>query len=107
MCGNFFTTMNYKTNAANTIHDDVFYDMVVLAGGISNGISRIIWGTLFEKFGFKYVFLLISLSNLICYSLLPWSIHYEQSYLVVYSVINANLGGFMVLIPNTCLLVFG
>lgn len=46
MPGNFYTTQNYKNIPKETIHDPHFLEMVILAGGVANGLFRVVWGTM-------------------------------------------------------------
>ena len=106
-CGNYYTTMNYKAIPAFTIHDELFLDDVMLAGGVVNGLSRGFWGAMFINFGFKYVFVVVMGLNITCFLVMRWAIYYYDLYLLVYSIICAALGGLMVSISNLCLSLFG
>ena len=105
--GNFFTTMNYKNIPSGHIHNMQFLSLVVMCGGIANGLFRAVWGYSLQRFGFKWCFVVAMGLNCICFGLIPLAVKEYYTYMVVYTIICAVTGGLMVLIPNLCLLVFG
>ena len=48
---------NYKVYGMTTIGDDLFLTTVGSVGSAANGVSRFIWASLMDKFGYKRVFL--------------------------------------------------
>jgi len=80
---------------------------VFLSGSFFNGFTRIIWGYIFRNIGFKFTFLLaVSLNILVYTTFLLVDITYYL-YIFLFALIGTNLGGLMVMFPNSCLLIFG
>lgn len=65
------------------------------------------WGALFQKIGFKYTYVIAMTIDIASFFLMPHAIYYYELYIIVYSCICITTGGFMVLMQNLCLLVFG
>lgn len=105
--GNFFMTMNYKNIPSSTIHNMQFLNLVVLSGAVANGLFRFLWGISLQRFGFKWVFLVAMVLNIFCFAFTPIAIKYYATYITIYSISGAVIGGLMVLMPNLCLMVFG
>jgi hypothetical protein len=66
-----------------------------------------VWGLIFRNIGFKYTYLLAVCINILIFTLF---ITIEISYIpyfVLYTLAGFVLGGYMIIFPNACLLVFG
>ena len=50
---------NYKIYELSIIDDDQFVTIAGSLGSISNGLTRPLWAAFFDKFGFKKVFLVL------------------------------------------------
>ena len=50
---------NYKIYELSVIDNDQFVTIVGSLGSISNGLTRPLWATFFDKFGFRKVFLVL------------------------------------------------
>ncbi len=101
--------MHFYTLVNNTLSDreqDMLY-IVLLIGGLANGLFRLIWGSSMNKIGFKIVYLTAMLLNLICVVWIQFAVENIYMFMVVYAINQIVLGGLMVIFPNLCLLVFG
>mmetsp|Transcript_21833 Transcript_21833/g.21568 ORF Transcript_21833/g.21568 Transcript_21833/m.21568 type:complete len:216 (+) Transcript_21833:370-1017(+) len=53
----YFIAANFKTYEEIDLHDDRFITLVGSLGAVTNGLSRGVWATLQDLFGFKIVFM--------------------------------------------------
>ena len=59
-----------KAFGLKTINDDHFYSYVAIAQNLLNGFSRIAWGFIYDKIGFKKSFTIIGTTVVIFISTL-------------------------------------
>eukprot|EP00344_Euplotes_crassus_P009184 CAMPEP_0197007974 /NCGR_PEP_ID=MMETSP1380-20130617/43124_1 /TAXON_ID=5936 /ORGANISM="Euplotes crassus, Strain CT5" /LENGTH=261 /DNA_ID=CAMNT_0042428311 /DNA_START=316 /DNA_END=1098 /DNA_ORIENTATION=- len=52
-----FLAINFKSYGQVKISSDIFMTTVGAVASVTNGFTRIGWATLFDKFGFKYVYI--------------------------------------------------
>ena len=93
-------TMNYKNIPSQTIHNFQFLNVVVLCGAVANGLFRFAWGFSLQRIGFKWIFLVAMILNILCFGLTPLAIQQYYTYITVYSISGAVIGGLMVIMPN-------
>jgi nitrate/nitrite transporter NarK len=84
--------------------------MLTIVGAIasvSNGCSRAAWAFLMDKFGFKCVFLIISVINLITSGLLGYTNGNAAAYLILLAVTMGCEGGLFATFPAVSGKIFG
>jgi OFA family oxalate/formate antiporter-like MFS transporter len=84
------------------LQSDSFLALVAALGGMMNGISRPMWGALYDIVGFKKVMYCISLSGAcLCYSV-PKTVNSEAAFTIMIMVSYTVLGGsFAIAAPET------
>lgn len=60
-----FIAFNYKEYGSIKIEDDSFLTAVGSCGAIFNGLGRLVFGMLFDKFSFKFISTIINVVLLI------------------------------------------
>ena len=110
-CGLFYglTVANvYKSSAAHLIEDS-FLTKVGMAGSMCNGGSRVIWSTIYDYVGFKKVYGVLLVLQLIAASVIYSAISKETEYLY-FAVVSLSFlceGGHFALFPPITVYVFG
>jgi len=66
-----FVAFNYKEYGLMQIKDDTFITHIGSYGAIMNGLGRLCWGALFDKFSFKLISTIINTIFLTCCFLVP------------------------------------
>jgi hypothetical protein len=67
-----FIAFNYKEYGFIKIADDSFLTVVGSTGAIFNGIGRLFWGLMFDKFSFRLISSIINIILMISAILLPY-----------------------------------
>lgn len=70
-------------------------------------IFRLFWGFGFRIIGFKYLFMIAICLDIIVFSCLLTVELNEASYLLLFALHFIVHGGWLIIFPNVCLLVFG
>eukprot|EP01016_Furgasonia_blochmanni_P036946 TRINITY_DN4294_c0_g2_i5.p1 TRINITY_DN4294_c0_g2~~TRINITY_DN4294_c0_g2_i5.p1 ORF type:complete len:498 (-),score=103.40 TRINITY_DN4294_c0_g2_i5:263-1756(-) len=101
-----YIAFNYKTIGFNKFKDDHFITFVGSVAMVCNGVSRPVWGWMFDSYGFKK----ITLGNVAIQTTLLASLPFidqENLFLVWISVMLVTEGGLFVLCGSQCLKQFG
>ena len=72
-----------------------------------NTFSRIIWGLIYDKFGFKYPYIFVCVNQIICSSLLYFSAKNLITYFIVCCLGVLSFSGHVILFPNLINKKFG
>jgi MFS family permease len=84
--------------------------MLTITGSIAsvtNGCSRAGWAFLMDKYGFKKIFLIITVLNLICSALIGYTQGNSIAYLILLAVTMGCEGGLFACFPAIAGIVFG
>ncbi|CAI2363853.1 unnamed protein product [Moneuplotes crassus] len=102
-----FLAINFKSYGQVKISSDIFMTTVGAVASVTNGFTRIGWATLFDKFGFKYVYiglLLVQSANAFTIQLIRGV---PILYLIWVSTGFLCLAGLVTLFPPLLAKVFG
>ncbi|CAI2359008.1 unnamed protein product [Moneuplotes crassus] len=102
-----FLAINFKSYGQVKISSDIFMTTVGAVASVTNGFTRIGWATLFDKFGFKYVYiglLLVQSANAFTIQLIRGV---PILYLIWVSTGFLCLAGLVTLFPPLSAKVFG
>ena len=69
-------------------------------------IFRLFWGFSYSRVGFKILFFAACAFNVVSFLVIMLSSS-KSAYLAFYTLNSISLGGFMVIFPNACLIIFG
>ena len=72
-----------------------------------NTFSRIIWGIIYDKFGFKYPYIIVCVNQIICSSLIYFSSKYIVTYFIICCFGVLSFSGHIILFPNLITKIFG
>ena len=72
-----------------------------------NTFSRIIWGIIYDKFGFKYPYIIVCINQIICSSLIYISSKNIYTYFIVCCFGVLSFSGHIILFPNLITKKFG
>jgi len=72
-----------------------------------NTFSRILWGLLYDKFGFKYPYLFVCINQIVCSSLIYFSANNIYTYFICCCFGVLSFSGHMILFPNLVNKKFG
>lgn len=103
----YFMMISYKSYGMWEIHDDNFLASAGAFGLLSNGILRLIWPSLMEKYTFKYVnsfLLLVQISLIIA---LPYALRVKYWFFIVICLSFICEGGISSMLPTYSLKKFG
>lgn len=102
-----YLASSFKSYGLIDIPDDTFMTIVGSVGAALNGVSRVFWATLFDYFGFKFVYIsLVSIEVGIAFTFVL--IHKVKAlYLIWVCVSFTCLGGHFSLFPSLSAKVFG
>ena len=90
-----------------TIKDDLFLTTVGSVGAASNGISRFVWASLTDKYGYKKMFTLMLIIQLCVAGSFVSISHSKPLYLVWYMISMSCQGGTLTMQPTITAKVFG
>ena len=102
-----FLAANYKNLGILSIPDDNFLNIIGSLGSLSNGVGRIIWGVLLDKYQFKTSYILLLSLQFIEAISLKYILEFQWIYLIWVGVSFFCLGGHFVLFPAFCVKCFG
>ena len=74
--------------------------MIGALGGLVNGGSRIVWGVIQDKYGFKKIYTFILLSQLFVTATITYAVDYKYLYALEVLVGYNCLGSHFVLFPT-------
>ena len=98
---------NFKTYVRKQINDDSFLTTAGVIGSLSNGISRTIWGAIFNKTGYRFVVSLNLLITIIVLSTIRFTIYSPAGFIIELFMANFCVGGYLVFSPTFGQIVFG
>lgn len=88
--------------------DDRFLTFVGSIGSVANGLSRVCWGSMQDRLGFRTNYRIVLITELFVFSLMPWIVQTNQYlYMVCVFMGYASLGAHFVLFPNVMVQIFG
>ena len=106
-----YLAFNYKGLAFQEnsyfLEHDHLITIVGSLGILANGLFRIMWGYLFDKFSFETLIRTINLVLLACCALVLLAVEYFASYLVLVIMSYLAYGGIYALMPTQCVRVMG
>ena len=89
-------------------YEDLFLTVVGSVGSVANGLSRVLWGPLQDKTGFRPLYRIVLVTELILFSTLPSIVQANQYiYLIWVFTCYLCLGAHFVLFPNAIIGIFG
>eukprot|EP01042_Synura_sphagnicola_P008341 gene8341-10692_t len=99
----------YKRFAQNApaLHGDQFQALVGGLGALCNGSGRLIWGTLFDLFGFKTCFLALTILQSIIQIIYPYSSTSKEFFVAITCASFFTLAGNFALVPPAVQRIFG
>jgi len=98
---------NFKNYGLLKINDDVFLTIVGSVGAVFNGVGRMIWGILYDKFSFRSVYLFLLSIQIILIATYDLISEFKVSFFIWTCFLLFCLGGHYVLFPSLCLKEFG
>lgn len=88
--------------------DDLTLTLAGSLGGIMNGAGRIVWAALQDKYGFKLIYFLILIIQIIIsgtiYFVVSWN---KYMYVVWVAISYSTLGAHFSVFPTVCTTIFG
>ena len=110
--GTFFS-YSFKPYGQNTndsfepISDNTLTWAAAIGAGVVNGLARIVMGAAVDKMGFKQLFTLQAIANLINSLVCCWAVRYPAIYFICILVNFWCLGGLFSIFPVAVTNVFG
>lgn len=102
-----FVAFNYKEYGTTRIYDDNFLTTVGSCGSIFNGLGRLLFGMLLDKFSFKVLSSFINIVLIVFGLSISLIVQNEYLYLVAVSMIYFVYGGNYSIYPTQTVRVFG
>lgn len=103
-----FVAFNYKEYGMIKItDDDSFLTLVGSLGAIFNGLGRLFWGIMFDKFSFKLISSCINIVLLIFAITLPYLVEIKYLFLIGVCLIYFCYGGNYAVYPTHTVRLFG
>ena len=102
-----FIAFNYKEYGMLKIDDDSFLTTIGSFGAIFNGVGRLFWGVMFDKFSFRVISSLINAVLLGTAIIVPFMVENQYLYLVIVAVIYFCYGGNYSVYPTHTVRIFG
>jgi len=103
----YYVAANFKSYGSTNISDDQFITIVGAIGSALNGASRIGWATIFDFFGFKYVYMALLLIEMTIAFTFVAVAKVKILYLIWVAITYACLGGHFSMYPSICAKTFG
>ncbi|KRX04862.1 Major facilitator superfamily domain, general substrate transporter [Pseudocohnilembus persalinus] len=103
----FMMTYDYKSYGLKHINDDKFYVYVANVIAIANGGSRVFWGFLYDKIGFRILAISNLIIQLVLIILLPIVVTNKALFLTVIFFIFWTFSGWAIITPLTCSSMYG
>ena len=99
----------FKTMGMQLGHyDDAFLTWIGSIGSLANGLSRVVWGPMQDKTGFRKIYQVVLGIELLVCSLLPLIVKTNKYlYLVWVFMSYLCLGAHFVIFPNAIIALFG
>ena len=105
---------NYKTYVKDDITDDELLTTIGVVGAVGNGtlrylifLLRMFWNLLFKNTGYKTVLSVNLIIQIIVYATIRFTVINGGAYLFAVFMINACLGGILVMGPTVAQIIFG
>ncbi|EGR29142.1 major facilitator superfamily protein, putative [Ichthyophthirius multifiliis] len=98
---------NYKTIGKKVIVDDKFMTMVGSFSSLANGLSRLFWSSLIDKYSFKQLITSIFILQIFLALTMQLSFYHKIYYLFQVYLIVSNMGGTLTLYPPFSAQIFG
>ena len=99
-----FKTMGMQVGG----YEDLFLTVVGSVGSVANGLSRVVWGPMQDKTGFRPLYLTVLITTLLLFSTLPSVVKANQYLFLIWVFVNyLCLGAHFVLFPNAIISIFG
>lgn len=102
-----FVAFNYKEYGMIEIGDDQFLTVVGSCGAVFNGIGRLVFGMLLDKFSYRSLSAVINASLLLFAITLPYLVQVRELYLVGVSFVYFAYGGNYSIYPTHTFRVLG
>lgn len=102
-----FVAFNYKEYGMISIGDDQFLTIVGSCGAVFNGLGRLIFGMLLDKFSYRVLSSIINLTLLIFAVILPYIVEVKPLFLIAVACIYFNYGGNYSIYPTHTFRVLG
>ena len=96
-----------KADSFEPISDNTLTWAAAIGAGVVNGLARIVMGAAVDKMGFKKLFTLQAIANLINSLVCCWAVHYPSLYFICILVNFWCLGGLFSIFPVAVTNVFG
>mmetsp|Transcript_15888 Transcript_15888/g.17630 ORF Transcript_15888/g.17630 Transcript_15888/m.17630 type:complete len:202 (+) Transcript_15888:510-1115(+) len=103
----FYIASNFKSYETIDVPDERFISLVGSIGAVVNGLSRGVWSTLQDIFGFKIIYItLLVLEITVAFTFV--TIHKIKAlYFIWVLVAFATLGGHFSIFPTVCAKIYG
>lgn len=98
---------SYKVYGMEMGIDDALLSIIGACSAITNGLSRAMWAMLMDKFGFKCVYILVMIINLICTATIGYLNGDGIAYLFILSITMGCEGGMFSTFPAITSKIFG
>ena len=102
-----FVAFNYKEYGLIFIKDDQYLSILGSIGSISNGVFRLIWGTMMDYFSYRTNKLMTFGIFILSCSTIVWSVHNQVSYLITVIFAYGCYGGLYVVYPTQTIKILG
>ena len=102
-----FIAFNYKEYGQTKLTNDSFLTLIGSLGAIFNGIGRVFWGIIFDRYSFRMISAVINFILMGCAIAAPYMVKNEVTYLVVVCIIYFNYGACYSLYPALTMRTFG
>ena len=103
----YFISTNVKNYGVIKIQDDSFLTLVGSLSCVCNGGGRFMWGYLSDKIGFKKIYILILIIQIIEIATIRFISEYKVAFLFWICIALLCEGCHFVIYPPLCLRVFG
>jgi OFA family oxalate/formate antiporter-like MFS transporter len=102
-----FIAFNYKEYGMLEISDDSFLTIVGSCGSVLNGLGRLFWGILFDKFSFRTVSIGINTVLLLFAVSMQFLVKNKVLYLIAVCLVYFAYGGNYSVYPTQTIRIFG
>lgn len=102
-----FVAFNYKEYGLYYINDDHYLSILGSIGSVGNGVFRMIWGVMMDKFTFKQnTYLMIAIFVASCGTII-WSVQNNATYLITILITTGTYGGLYSVYPTQTVRMLG
>ena len=103
----YYIISMYKTLGTTKIRNDQLLTTIGSVGSLFNGVSRIFWSSLLDCFAFNKVYRTLLFIQILCITLLEWSLNFPWLYFIVICVSMMCEGAITSILPTETLKHFG